>query len=484
MIPLKYRLRDRVRLTTSAAGHLAVCDLPLTVLRLNDRFARLLELTAGGAGVAELAAGLDVAEERVVRLCEYFRGRGLLEIEPDETARHTPRVTVIVPVKDRADDLAECLGALERLEYPRDLLEVIVVDDGSRDGSAAVAAGHACTLLANSRTEGQSYCRNLAASRATGDLLAFTDSDCVVDPQWLQELVVYFAWPRVAAVGGRVESYFSTSVLDRYEQTASSLDMGRRFILSMDSADTFYMPTCNLVVRRDRYLEEGGLRAELRVGEDVDLCWRLRDSGHVLLYAPRGRVRHKHRNSWPAMLRRRAQYGTSEATLYALHTDKRKRLVLPAAATLSAAFLVAVLLLRDLRLVPLAFLPLAVDVARRLLNLHAEAVHASPGLVAFAALRVHLSLVQSLFFLCVRYYLLALVLLAAVVPRFRLLVGFVALYVSATDYSVRRPRLSYPAFAGCSLLEHAAYQVGVAIGCLQRRTLRPYRLTLTPRTRL
>jgi mycofactocin system glycosyltransferase len=481
VIPLRYRLRGRVRLTDASGAPHAVCDLPLAVLRLDSRSARLLEATAGGAAVDELAADLGMDPERVVRMCEYFRSRGLLDVELDRHAGTTPSVTIVVPVKDRAADLDDCLASLASLDYPRDLLEVIVVDDGSSDASAAVAAQRSCTVLVNERNQGQSYSRNLAASCAAGDILAFADSDCVVDPGWLRELVVPFVWPRVSAVGGRVESFFATTLLDRYEQSASSLDMGRRLVVSLDAVDSFYMPTCNLLVRRDAYIAVGGLREDLRVGEDVDLCWRLRARGDVMVYAPRGRVQHKHRDRWPAMLRRRAEYGASEATLYTLHTDKRKRLLLPAWPTLSLAIVLAVLLLRNLRLVPFALLPWTIDVAWRLLNLRGEGVTVSPWLVGFSALRVHLSLAHSLLFLAVRYCLLGLVVVSAFVPRLRLPVAFAALYTSAVDYSVKRPRMTYPTYAGCYVLEHSAYQVGVALGCLRRRTLRPYRISLAAR---
>jgi mycofactocin system glycosyltransferase len=481
VIPLRYRLRDRVRLTEVSGAPHAVCDLPLAVLRLDRRSARLLEMTAGGVTIDDLAVGLGMDAERVVRLCEYFRSRGLLDIDLDRQARPTPSVTVIVPVKDRAADLDDCLASLARLDYPRELVEVMVVDDGSSDGSAAVAARRSCTVLVNGRTRGQSYSRNLAASQASGDLLAFTDSDCVVDPGWLRELVVPFSWSRVSAVGGRTESFYSTTLLDRYEQAASSLDMGRRLLVSLDAVDTFYVPTCNLLVRREVYLAAGGLREDLHVGEDVDLCWRLRARGDVLVYAPGGRVRHKHRNRWPAMLRRRAEYCASEATLHGLHTDKRKRLAVPPWPALSLAAVLAVLTLRNLRLVPLALLPWTVDVARRLLNLRGEGMTVSPWLVGFSALRVHLSLAHSLLFLAVRYCLLGLVVLSALVPRLRLPVAFAVLYTSAVDYSVKRPRISYPGYLACYVLEHSAYQVGVALGCLQRRTLRPYRISLAAR---
>ena len=383
VIPLEYRLRDSVRLEPTTDGTCrVVSELPLSVVTVNAAAARLLEQTRHGASIADIAAGLRTAEERVFTLCEYFRGRGILEVgrtaaDPD----FAPSVTVIVPTRDRAADLDDCLRALAHLDYPRDRLEVIVVDDGSADPAAVAGAvaRHGGRLLANERNRGPSYSRNRAAREAAGEILAFVDSDCVAGPGWLRELTPYFSWERVGAVGGRTTGYYTESRLDRYEEVASPLDMGTRLLLEARGTDTFYVPTCNLLVRRSVYQDMGGLREDLLVGEDVDLCWRLRARGAYLVYAPEGTVRHKHRNRLGAMLRRRADYGTSEATLHALHPDKRKRFPLAPAPLATVAILSAAVIGLEPRLLPVCLAPPLWDGARRALHLRRKGIDLPAG---------------------------------------------------------------------------------------------------------
>ncbi len=487
MIPLSYHLRDRVRLEDSGGGRRrAICDLPLSVVSINAAAARLLTLTRGGVGVTALAAALSVDEERVLKLCEYFRGKGMLDVTSTRLDPPvTPMVSVIVPTKDREAELDECLTALFALDYPRDRYEVVVVDDGSTDGTAAVAGRHPCHLVSNDRNRGQSYSRNAGAQRASGEILAFLDSDCVTEPGWLRDLVPHFSWPRVAAVGGYVAGYYDRSRLDRYEQVASSLNMGERLLLAADDPGTFYVPTCNLLVRHAAYDAVEGIREDLRVGEDVDLCWRLRARGDYLLYVPQGSVRHKHRNRLAAMARRRAEYGTSEAALHVLHPEKRKRFGLTPAPAATFVALAAALIGRQPWLMAACSASILWDGSRRLLHLRREEARVPVRWVWFAVLRGHLSTSYFLLFHLVRYYLLLMVAAGFGLPGLWFLAAFAVLYTSVVDYSVKHPRLWYPTFLFFYLVEHAAYQAGVLVGCIQSRSFRSYVPTFRrPRPRL
>jgi mycofactocin glycosyltransferase len=481
VIPLEYRLRESVRLgpTTDGRWHV-ICQSPLTVLTVNAAAARLLKGTRHGASVAELAAGLLVTEERVLTLCEYFRGRGILDVSPTGVGRDfVPPISVIIPTRDRADDLDECLGAISLLEYPRDRLETIVVDDGSNDPTsvAEIAARHGVRLLVNDRNRGPSFSRNRAAREAKGEILALIDSDCVADSGWLWELLPYLAWDRVGVVGGRTVGYHTESRLDRYEEVASPLDMGRHPMIKSRGRDTFYVPTCNLLVRRALYLALGGLREDLTMGEDVDFSWRLRASGAYLVYAPEGTVRHKHRDRLGPMLRRRAGYGTSEATLQVLHPEKRKRFPFAPAPLMTVAVLSAALIAREPRLLPAAVVPPLWDGGRRTLNLRRHGVDVPARHVWASVLRGHSSMLYFVYFHLVRYYLGPLAAAGFLARGVWLLEGSAILYSSAVDYVTRKPHLSYPAYLACYLAEHVAYQGGVIAGCVKERTFRSYSLT-------
>ena len=227
-------------------------------------------------------------------------------------------------------------------------------------------------------------------------------------------------------------------------------------------------------MRRSVYEAVGGLREDLRVGEDVDLCWRLRATGAYLVYAPEGMVRHKHRDRLETMLRRRAQYGTSEAMLQALHPDKRKRFPLAPAALATVVLVSAALLRRKPRLLLLCLAPLFWEGMQRRSRLRQSGVNMPAVALWKSVLRGHLSMLYFVYFHLTRYYLGPLTIAGAVTPGAWALEAAAVVYSAGVDYSTRRPRLSFPVYLAYYLAEHAAYQAGVAKGCLREGSFRSY----------
>jgi mycofactocin system glycosyltransferase len=469
---MSYQLAQNVELLERDGAIFLVAKTPLSVLRLNRSLAELVRRGLAGPLTAATAAETAVLEQLVAKgFAEKLRSA------PDQSAA-LPGVSIVIPVKDRAEELARCLASIARLNYPEEKLQVIVVDDGSSDDSPLVARQFGALLVPSGGTgRGPAAARNVGARAADKELLAFIDSDCTASKEWLQELVPAFNDAKTAAVGGMVAGMCAVSGIDRYEAVMSSLSLGSRERFGSSGDDTFYLPSCNLLLRRTVFLGIGGFEDSMHVGEDVDLTWRLRDEGWTIAYLPVGTVFHEHRSTLRSFMSRRFDYGTSEGTLQHLHPHRRKQMIIPPllasvlALSLLAPFaqwwpllLAAGLLVADATIVRLRF-------ARRGLSF------GLPALVA-ARLRALGSLVYYLSYHLVRYYALALVAVALLVPMFWVVPAVTLGCAAGVDYLVRKPQLSFFRFAGIYLLEQVAYGAGVFWGCLCRKGFASYRVML------
>lgn len=478
MIPLRYRLREGIQFEKRADRWLVISEAPLNILRVGEKGARLLRACNGKRSLQELAVMVDGLSERAAFLvCEYFRGKAILLVKPlPGNSDYWPSVSVIIPTRDRKKDLIECLEGIFKVEYPHDRVEVIVVDDGSGDGTAEALAAYPCTVLTQRESRGQSFCRNLGASEAHGDILAFLDSDCIPEKGWLQDLVPYFHFDSVAVVGGFVDGYLTETALDRYEKTCSSLNIGGYLLRGTLDNSTMYVPTCNMLVRRGVYHQSGGTREEMHVGEDVDLCWRIRGMGQEILYVPSGVVKHKHRSTLVSMLLRKAQYGTSEALLYRLHPEKRK--VFPMAPFPLVTFVLAVVSF----LYPSAMLPagtaiavfITVDALLRAGRIFKLDVWVSWWKVVYSTMRTHIAFAHVASFHLVRYYLILFLLFGLVYGPLAVFGITLLLFSALWDYRLKKPALMFHVFLWFYALEHMAYQLGVFVGCLREKTFMSY----------
>lgn len=477
MIPILYKLRESIRFEDGDAFSLVVSEVPLNVIRASKRAVRILRLCDGQRTLQRIADDAGIAgEAQVFSICEYFNKKAVLETRVARNSGYFPSISVIIPTRDRGESLVECLESIYSQDYPPDSLEVIVVDDGSLDETRELAGSFPCTLLTNPSSRGQAYCRNIGARQAKGGILAFMDDDCVAGQSWLRDLAPYFQWDEIGAVGGYVDGYSDSSPLERYEKKFSLLNMGKYIFRGVNDLSRFYVPTCNMLVRKSAFIEAGGIRETMNLGEDVDFCWKMRDAGWHALYVPAGAVKHKHRDTLLLMLRRRADYGTSEAVLSSLHPRRVKTMQM---SPLSAvAFLGLCAAVVSLNPFPLAAAggSFFADVAAKFFRLHRKRVRIPFGKICLSVLRMYLSCFYAISFHLARYYLIVLLLLGIAFHSLWA-IGFCFLILAAfVDYSVKRPRLALPVFLFYYFLDHLSYQLGVVAGCMRARSIRSFRL--------
>ncbi len=473
-----FALADNTFLREDADKYFLISRLPVKILRLNESLYRLLGHIQDGGELADFASrnpGLDAGN--LLRVLLSLVAKGYLKLVGIADIDEFPVVSVIIPVKDQPEDLIECLQSLKNLDYPADRLEIIVVDDGSQKEIYGVVDFPDVKIIRQAESQGPAGCRNIGAENARGEILAFIDADCMAGEKWLKEIIPLFTAAQVGAVGGYVDGYYKDSLLDRYERVSSSLNMGNRLLLEGRTESSFYVPTANMLVNREAFKAAGGFKAGMYVGEDVDFCWRLRNSGYTLLYIPSGSVAHKHRNKLGRMLKRRGEYGTSEAILYRTHPDKKKSFFISVFSGLSfLAFTLAILLVNAWPVVAMLIL-FGLDLWRKSATLLKFNVTLPFPQVIYATLRSYLSFFYFAFFHLVRYYLILIFALGFLWHPLWYFGGLVIICTSIVDYRVRKPKLLYPVFLFFYLLEHLVYQVGVFRGCCKQKYFGSYILS-------
>ena len=235
-----------------------------------------------------------------------------------------PRFSVVIPTYNRPLALAACLDALTSLDYPRHLLEVIVVDDGSSASLGPVVERHRADLnvvLHRQANAGPAKARNAGARLATGRYLAFTDDDCAPAPSWLSSLARHFIQTPNATVGGR-----TINVLDDNPFASASqllIDYLYDYFDGSGAAATFFASN-NFAVPTKAFLDAGGFdeRFPLAAAEDREFCDRWARLGHPMVHAVDAVVRHAHAMRLRGFLRQHYNYGRGA---YHFHQAKARQ---------------------------------------------------------------------------------------------------------------------------------------------------------------
>ncbi len=228
----------------------------------------------------------------------------------------TPAASVIIPAYNAAATLAACLDALlaQRLPAAMPPLEILVVDDGSRDATPEIVARYAPAVrLIRQANAGPGAARNTGIAAACAPLVLFTDADCAPDPDWAVTLIAGLASPVVGVKGAYrthqrslVARFVQLEYEDKYDRMAR--------LPRIDFIDTYAAG-----YRRAVIVGLGGFNPALRYNEDQDLSYRVAEAGGEMRFVPTARVYHQHAATLAAYCRKKFHIGTWKVVVHTAH---------------------------------------------------------------------------------------------------------------------------------------------------------------------
>ncbi|MFC1632010.1 glycosyltransferase [Candidatus Omnitrophota bacterium] len=192
-------------------------------------------------------------------------------------------VSIIVPTLNSEQWIRDCLGSLTNLVFPKESVEILVVDNGSEDRTKDLAKEYKAKVLENNnRTISSS--RNLGVKNAKGNILAFIDSDCLAPRNWLIEAMALLNGNNTGAVGAQYKLPKQTTWIER------------TWHLHIDKGDVAgeanWLPSCNMIVPKKYFTEVGGFREDLVTNEDIDFSRRIKATGLKIVADPQLSVVH------------------------------------------------------------------------------------------------------------------------------------------------------------------------------------------------
>lgn len=276
----------------------------------------------GGSQIADWAFGVVDAQREKKPAFHAVQQRYSGPLPPPlETA---PKISVVVCAYNADRTMDACLASLRKQNYPN--FEVVVVNDGSTDQTLAISERHKAEyatdptappfVLISQVNKGLSIARNVGAEAGTGEIIAYTDSDCVPDPDWLWFLTYRFVRNGYVAVGG---PNFPPPENEMVPAAVAVSPGGPTHVLLEDEIAE-HIPGCNMAFTKKALMEVNGFEAVFAAaGDDVDFCWRLQNRGYVIGFSAAATVWHYRRNTVKAYLNQQRGYGKAEALLYFKH---------------------------------------------------------------------------------------------------------------------------------------------------------------------
>jgi glycosyltransferase involved in cell wall biosynthesis len=227
-------------------------------------------------------------------------------------------VSVIVPVLNGEATIDACLASILALRHQFDPLDIIVVDNGSTDRTRAIVARWEPLVRVVAETrKGPAAARNRGVRAAASDLVAFTDADCEVHPDWLAEIVRPLDDRGIGIAGGRILAKDPENAIEKFGESIHDHQW------AIESNRLPYAITMSWASRKSVLLDAGGFDESLRRCEDVDLSYRVRQAGYRFAYVPSAIVYHRHERTLGGLFAEGFAHG-----FHAVHLNQKHRTLL------------------------------------------------------------------------------------------------------------------------------------------------------------
>ena len=227
-----------------------------------------------------------------------------------------PGVSIIVTTFNSEPTIDECLRSILELDYPKPLLEVIVIDGGSTDATMELAKAHSVKLVYSQLNPPAAY--NLVLKDVKNTVIGLIDSDAKVEKNWLRKLVKHLDDSDVAGASGTVETWNSDSLVPR----VIGYELNYRYQRLPNTIER--VATMNLLLKTKVTLDIGGFDEDLPTQYDTDIGARLAKAGYRIAFDFEAKCYHFHRPTLRGFLKQQYKYGQNTWKLYFKHPKLAK----------------------------------------------------------------------------------------------------------------------------------------------------------------
>lgn len=221
------------------------------------------------------------------------------------------QASVVVPVYND-DRIERCLESLSKQNLDKKFFETILIENGTKGKYQEICEKYGARYF-NIQQKSMPLARNIGISASIGEIVIFTDADCVPDPEWIKNLINIFKDRNYVGFGGKIERYLPKTKTELY---GKNVGLGQTELSYLQILDKPYVVSANAAFRKHELLEVGGFGEEFLSGSDVDVCWKLGLVGHKIGICKNAIVFHENRKNALAYFQTYFRYAVYQSLLF------------------------------------------------------------------------------------------------------------------------------------------------------------------------